>query len=125
MRNKTDFCYRFALTTMKNLFTILLTILSPFIVLAKGFVVTGNIEGLQAGVALLTYTDAGGKDTTVTTIVANGKFTFAGKAAEPALATLKITEGWGYNFDFFLENANINISLVKDASEKTVITGSA
>ncbi len=47
------------------------------------------------------------------------------KLPEPETARFTITEGWPYGATFFLENSTINIFLVKDAPEKTVIKGSA
>jgi len=43
---------------------------------------------------------------------------------EPEMARFTISEGWSHSATFFLENAAINIHLVKDAPEKTEISGS-
>jgi thiol-disulfide isomerase/thioredoxin len=79
---------------------------------------------LASGKATLTYANQSGVDTTLSATITGGSFTFAGSLPEPELARLNITEGWPYSLNFFLENANVSMSLVKDAAWKTSITGS-
>ena len=109
---------------MKKTFQLILIFLCPLFAMAKGFTITGSVQGLQSGTVTLAYINQAGEDTTLTSTITGGAFTFAGITPEPQLVRLTITEGWPYNTSFFLENAAINIKLVKDAPEKTTITGS-
>ena len=110
---------------MKRTIQLILIFLSPLFVVAKGFTIGGTIEGFQTGTITLAYINASGEDTTLTATITGGNFTFTDNKIEPQLARLQITEGWAYNTNLFLENSAISIHLVKDAPEKTTITGSA
>jgi len=109
---------------MKRTIYLTFILLSPLFALAKGFIVKGRIDGLQAGTVSLTYVNQNEKDTTLTTRITAGTFTLAGIAEDPELARFTITEGWSYSISFFIENATISIHLVKDAPDKTTISGS-
>jgi thiol-disulfide isomerase/thioredoxin len=109
---------------MKKILYLILIFLPPLFAASKGFTIKGNIAGLQTGTVTLAYINGTGDDTTLSTNVIKGMFTFTGTTPEPQLARLTITEGWAYNVSFFLENKPIDIHLVKDAAEKTSITGS-
>jgi len=110
---------------MKKTLHIILLFLCPLVVLSKGFTVKGSIDGLQTGTVTLAYVNENSEDTTLTSPIVGGAFTFTDRVPEPELAKLTVTEGWPYNTSFFLENAAIKIHLVKDAAEKTTVTGSA
>jgi glutathione peroxidase-family protein len=114
---------------MKKLFAsllfIALTPLFAFCAKDNGFVIKGTIQGLETGTVTLAYRNEDGEDTTITAHVNSGKFILTGRVPEPELARFTIVEGWPYSLSFFLENAAINFSLVKNAPEKTQITGSS
>ncbi len=109
---------------MKKAFPFLLILLCPFIVFANGFIIKGHIEGLQTGAVSLAYLNNSGDDTTITSPITGGNFTLTGQIPEPELATLTISEDRSFNLIFFLENKAISIQLIKDAPEKTIVTGS-
>jgi peroxiredoxin len=109
---------------MKNALTAILIFLYPLPGLANGFIIKGNIEGLQTGTVSLVYRNERSADTTLTANIASGQFSFAGTVTEPEIARFSVTAGWAYGLSFFLENSPINIHLIKDASEKTEIAGS-
>ncbi|MCW3125821.1 MAG: hypothetical protein JWO03_1479 [Bacteroidetes bacterium] len=110
---------------MKHLLFLLLIIIYPAFTFSQGFVIHGSVDGLQTGSVSLDYRSASGEDTTVKGEITDGKFTLRGKVAEPEAVRFSISQGWTYNTSFFLENTNIEMHLVKDAGEKTIITGSA
>jgi thiol-disulfide isomerase/thioredoxin len=110
---------------MKNILCLILIFLCPIFALSKGFTIKGTVEGLQTGTVTLAYFNEVGEDTTLTSTITGGTFIFADRVPEPELARLTITEGWPYNISFFLENSVISLHMVKDAPEKTTITGSA
>ena len=105
-------------------FHLILIILSPLFAISNGFILKGNIDGLQTGTVSLEYKNETGEDTALSIHFTDGRFSLSGMVQEPALVRLTFTDGWSYNLNLFLENAAINISLVKDMDEKTVITGS-
>ncbi len=109
---------------MKKALHLILIFFCPLLAFSKMFIVQGTVEGLQTGTVTLAYINADGEDTTLTATITGGTFTFAGKVAEPELAKLTITEGWAYNLSFFLENAAVDVHMVKGAEQKTVVTGS-
>ncbi len=109
---------------IKRIYLLLIT-LSPLFALANGFILKGSVEGLISATVTLDYVNQTGEDTSVTLPLAGGTFVFKGSVAEPNLATLTISDGWSYNTRFFLENATINVHLVKDAPQETNFTGSA
>ena len=109
---------------MKKTLHLILIFLCPLMAFTKGFTLKGHIEGLQTGTATLAYVNEVGDDTILITQITDGTFTFTGGVPEPELARFNITEGWVYNTNLFLENTTINMHLVKDDADKTVITGS-
>ncbi len=108
---------------MKRSIPIIILCLCPILAIAKGFTIQGSVSGLRIAKVSLAYRTVSGDDTTITTLMADGRFALAGIVAEPQLVRLAISDGWAYNTNFFLENADISISLTKDAGEKTIITG--
>lgn len=109
---------------MKNSVYFLLIFLCPLIALSQGFTIRGSIDGLQTGSVSMDYHNEAGDDTTIHATITSGKFMLAGKVAEPEAVRLTITSGWAYNVSFYLENSPIEIKMVKDADEKTKISGS-
>lgn len=88
------------------------------------FTIHGTIEGLPTGSVSLNYKNQADVDTTVNLNFTGGAFSITGAVAEPSEARLSVSGGWSYGTTFFLENSNIHIKLVKDADEKTEISGS-
>jgi thiol-disulfide isomerase/thioredoxin len=117
--------YICAIEPMKKTLHLILIFLCPILAFSNGFVLKGNVEGLQTGTVTLAYVNEAGEDTTLIASITGGMFTLTGKVPEPELARLTITEGWAYNISIFLENSAITLHLVKDVAEKTTVTGSA
>ncbi|MCL5246143.1 AhpC/TSA family protein [Cellulophaga sp. 20_2_10] len=80
-----------------------------------GYVITGTINGVETGKALITLSDFGNRspDRKVTVIdsaeIKNGKFQFKGNVAFIDNVNLVINNK--FRSSFFLENSNINIAL--------------
>lgn len=109
---------------MKKALNIFLLLLCPLLIFSRGFTLKGHIDGLPTGTVSLAYQSASGEDTTIYAHINDGRFSMSGVVPEPELVRLTLTDGWSYNTSFFLENAEIAISMVKDADEKTAISGS-
>ncbi len=86
------------------------------------FTITGNIPGIKDPYVFFQYRaiDSLHIDSTA---VAGGKFTFKGKVANPEMAVIFLKESKGY-VQFFLENADIQITGVADSMNKATVTGS-
>jgi thiol-disulfide isomerase/thioredoxin len=107
---------------MKKISTLFLVFLLPLFTFSNGFIINGTIDGLQSGSVSMSFHNASGDDTTISASIEAGKFTLTAAVLEPELVRLTVADG---NVSFFLENAIISISMVKDSPEKTKITGSA
>ena len=106
---------------MKKISTLFLVFLLPLFTFSNGFIIKGTIDGLPSGTVSMSFHNGSGDDTTISARIEAGKFTLTAAVLEPELVRLTIADG---NVSFFLENAAISISMVKDAPEKTTISGS-
>lgn len=86
------------------------------------FTINGNIQGLKDPYVFFQYRgiDSVHIDSSA---VADGKFTFKGKSPNPEMAVIFLKQNKGH-LQFFLENADINISGVSDSMNKATVTGS-
>jgi thiol-disulfide isomerase/thioredoxin len=109
---------------IKRLLPIFILFICPLLAAAQGFTIQGTVDGLPKGVVSIDYHNQNGDDTTIHAGIADGRFILKGTVAEPEAVRLTITLGWSYNVSFYLENSPIEIKMVKDADEKTQISGS-
>jgi peroxiredoxin len=89
------------------------------------FLITGKIVGLDSGWVYLLHN--GADQYTDSAKIDSGFFSFKGKATGPEFCLLGITNNGHteYRLGFFLENAQINITGIKDSVSKAAVTGSA
>lgn len=96
----------------------------------RPFTLTGAITGVTEGTLYFGYAGSGNKYITDSVVLSNGQFRFTGRLTEPSMAYIS------YNAKrpamdapnttmFFIEPANMKISLVFNAFKDAVITGSA
>lgn len=97
---------------MKYLFSIMIAIIMFSCTQKKddGYIVKGNIEGLDTGKIILSYFDRENyKSVKVdSAIIESGKFEMKGKLQFPQELYAHVTPG-GYSFSIWLENSKINI----------------
>jgi peroxiredoxin len=86
------------------------------------FTINGNIRGLKDHYVFFQWRgiDSVHRDSSA---VADGKFTFKGKVANPEMAVIYLKNNKGY-VQFFLENADIYIKGVADSMNKASVKGS-
>lgn len=110
---------------MKSLFSIILLVLVMAACQSNStkYKVSGSIAGLDSGVVYLVKVQAGQPLVVDTAKVADGAFSFEGKAGMPELCYLRINER-DYFAPFFLENADIHVESYKDSLRATKVSGS-
>lgn len=91
-----------------------------------GFVLNGKSEGEKEGLVYLSYANDKNENVKDSSVVKDGVFSFKGVVATPTMAYLQLKQnGRNNGTQFFLENANMTISLALGDLNKTVVTGSA
>ena len=75
----------------------------------NGYKVTGTIEGMPDGKAILATYDGSKLDTLAKSNIVNGAFEFTGNVSEP-VGALMLVEGQRFQLPIMLENANITVS---------------
>jgi len=90
----------------------------------EGFTLSGTITGADTAWVLLKKREDGKWITKDSTRVAEGKFSFTGTVEMPEMNYLAIKDKEGF-LPFFLENAEINMTVYADSLDKSTVTGSA
>lgn len=90
---------------------------------SSGFVINGNINGLDKGTMMLVY-PASGKIIADSTAIENGAFHFKGSVNAPVSADLYVKEWRNQSLNFYLENSAIHIALNRDSIGSSKVTGS-
>ncbi|MGZ8556995.1 MAG: redoxin domain-containing protein [Chitinophagaceae bacterium] len=93
------------------------------------FSLTGKILGLKKGIIKLIYTDKNGKYIHDSSAIKKGRFKFRGYIAEPTMVyldgTIQASDMNDPNFtSFFLDPADVKITLVFNDFKNAIITGS-
>jgi len=111
---------------MKKVIVILLITvgLVSFKTIVDNFTITGTINGLENGktIILERQDEVKGIIAVDTAKVENGKFSFKGNAAEPAIHFLQVENVQG-KVAFILEEGKINFTLYKDSIGKSKVGG--
>ncbi|WP_066628209.1 TlpA disulfide reductase family protein [Labilibacter marinus] len=108
---------------MKNLFLVALMAIIFAACQPTSYTITGTIEGVTEGKAILQNIVDGRPAPIDTAEIVEGKFTFTGTAAEPELYLIFVAEN-RTPIVFFGENANINITADPANMQEAEITGS-
>jgi thiol-disulfide isomerase/thioredoxin len=95
---------------------------------AKPFTLSGEITGVQEGKLYLGYTDGDGKRVSDSTMLSNGRFRFTGKITEPVMAymsynTKRASIDDPNTISFFIDPANMKMTMAFNAFKDAVITG--
>ncbi|WKL49341.1 TlpA disulfide reductase family protein [Flavobacterium pectinovorum] len=87
----------------------------------EGYTINGKFTDVKDGTVYLEFTD-GDKTIKDSTQIADGKFTFKGKVAEPLLYSIKF-KGSEFGALFLLDNENINFEAKKDSMFLAKVSG--
>jgi peroxiredoxin len=87
------------------------------------YLINGTFSGADSGWVLLKQREEGNWVTKDSTAIKEGKFTFNGKIDMPELYYIFLQNREDY-FPFFIENAEINMTVYADSLEKSVVIGS-
>ncbi|MGM0375233.1 MAG: redoxin domain-containing protein [Bacteroidota bacterium] len=91
---------------------------------SDGYTVTGEIEGVDEGTAVLQKLESSSGPVAVdTTEIVDGKFTFSGEVDQPMFHLVSVNDNEA-PVTFFLENANIEISGNIDSLQASEVRGS-